>query len=55
MPHLPASRLDFLRRIGLLLAAALLLAACASNPSVRAGGAGDSRTARGAVGIGWPL
>jgi hypothetical protein len=44
-----------MRAIGLLVLAALLLAACATNPNVRAGGGGDSRTARGAVGVGWPL
>jgi hypothetical protein len=49
----PALRLT--RAICLLLAAAFLLAACASNPSVRAGGSADGRTSRGAAGVGWPF
>lgn len=55
MPDRSASRLPLLRTIGLLMAGALLLAACASNPNVRAGGSADGRTTRGAAGIGWPF
>jgi predicted small secreted protein len=55
MPDRPASRPSLLRTLGLLLAAALLLAACATNPGVRAGGSADGRATRGTVGIGWPL
>jgi uncharacterized protein YcfL len=42
-----------MRTICLLIAAAFLLAACASNPNVRAGGQGDSRSTSGKAGIGW--
>ncbi len=42
-----------MRTICLLIAAALLLAACASDPSVRASGQGDGRYSRGTAGIGW--
>jgi hypothetical protein len=55
MPDRPASRPPLLRTLGLLMAAALLLAACATNPDVRAGGSAEGRAARGGVGIGWPL
>jgi uncharacterized protein YceK len=42
-----------MRTICLLIATAILLAACASNPTVRAGGQGDSRNTAGKAGIGW--
>lgn len=42
-----------MRTICLLIATLLLLAACASDPSVRAGGAGDGRYSRGTAGVGW--
>jgi hypothetical protein len=42
-----------MRTICLLIAAAILLAACASDPNVRVGGQGDSRNTAGKAGIGW--
>jgi hypothetical protein len=44
-----------MRMFCLLIAAALLLAACASNPNVRAGGSADGRRAGGIAGVGWPF
>jgi hypothetical protein len=55
MPDRPPSRLALARALGLLMAAAFLLAACASDPNVRAGGSADGRAAVGKAGIGWPF
>ncbi|MGH6726187.1 MAG: hypothetical protein ACREB8_06545 [Pseudolabrys sp.] len=42
-----------MRKICLLIAAAILLAACASDPNVRVGGNSDGRNAGGGAGVGW--
>jgi len=44
-----------MRMVSLLIAAAILLAACATNPNVKVGGQSDGRYNRGAVGVGWPF
>jgi len=44
-----------MRVVSLLIAAAILLAACASDPKVKAGGQTDGRYSRGGVGVGWPF
>jgi len=41
--------------VSLLIAAAILLAACATDPKVRVGGQADGRYNSGAVGVGWPF
>jgi predicted small secreted protein len=43
----------FMRIVCLLLATAVLLAACATEPAVKAAGQGDSRYAAGKAGVGW--
>ena len=42
-----------MRTIGLIVAAALLLAACATQPNMNVGGNSDTRTLKGSAGVGW--
>lgn len=42
-----------MRTIGLLVAAALVLAACATQPNMNVGGNSDTRTLKGTAGVGW--
>jgi hypothetical protein len=42
-----------MRIVCLLMATAILLAACATDPAIKAAGQGDNRSATGKAGVGW--
>jgi hypothetical protein len=42
-----------MRAMGLMIVAAVLLTACATQPNMNVGGNSDTRTLKGTAGVGW--